>query len=154
MKQMVEQQSKRHKSSDSSSNTRGSREGSFNLNTMAGDEEDEVEEVRPSRSIGKDQAKRKRKAGTSSASSTTRFDVKSLSKLMVNEYATVSEQYSAQKGQNMTELLQMKKMEPKLKAAELEIRRMDQRQKDEALFLSTTDEDLKAVLRARWNIEF
>ncbi|GJU20692.1 hypothetical protein Tco_1154034 [Tanacetum coccineum] len=79
MKQRVEQQSKRHKSSDSLSNTRGSREGSFDLNTTAGDEEDEVEEVRPSRSIGRDRAKRKRKAGTSSASSTTRFDVKSLS---------------------------------------------------------------------------
>ncbi|GKF99286.1 hypothetical protein Tco_0298069, partial [Tanacetum coccineum] len=26
--------------------------------------------------------------------------------------------------------------------------------KDEALFLSTTGEDLKTVLRARWNIEF
>nr|GEV16706.1 exocyst complex component EXO70A1 [Tanacetum cinerariifolium] len=69
-----------------------------------------------------DRAERKRKARTSSASTTTGFDVKSLSKLMINEYAM---------------------------AAELEIRRMDQRQKDEALYLSTTDEDLKAVLRAR-----
>ncbi|GKC21004.1 hypothetical protein Tco_1023154, partial [Tanacetum coccineum] len=64
MKQMEEQHSKRHKSSDDSSfNTRGSWEGSFNFNNTIGDEEDEVEEVRPSRSIGRDRAKRKRKAG-------------------------------------------------------------------------------------------
>ncbi|GJY80156.1 hypothetical protein Tco_0492907 [Tanacetum coccineum] len=36
-----------------------------------------------------------------------------------------------------------------LMAAELEARRMDQRQKDEALYLSTTDEELKEVLGAR-----
>nr|GEW80953.1 hypothetical protein [Tanacetum cinerariifolium] len=123
-KQRDEQQSKRHKSSDDSSfNTRGSGEGSFNLNSMNGDEEDEVEEVRPSRPIIRDQAKRKGKAGTLSASSTTGVDVESLAKLMVNEYPTVSERYSVQKGQNMTELLQMEKMDLELKAEELAIQK-------------------------------
>nr|GFA77067.1 hypothetical protein [Tanacetum cinerariifolium] len=48
----------------------------------------------------------------------------------------------------MTELLEMKKMELELKAAELKIRRMDQRQNNEALYLSTTDEELKRVIKA------
>ncbi|GJZ49878.1 hypothetical protein Tco_0604068 [Tanacetum coccineum] len=62
--------SKRHKSSgDSSFNTRESREGSFTLNNTAGDEEDEVEEVRPSRPIIRDRAKRKGKTTMLSASS-------------------------------------------------------------------------------------
>ncbi|GKD46520.1 hypothetical protein Tco_1271165, partial [Tanacetum coccineum] len=52
--------------------------------------------------IGWDQAKRKWKAGTSSASSTTGFNVKSLAKLMVNEYAIVNDPYNVQKGQDMT----------------------------------------------------
>ncbi|GJS96219.1 hypothetical protein Tco_0803187 [Tanacetum coccineum] len=43
----------------------------------------------------------------------------------------------------------MLSMELELMAAELEARRMDQRQKDEALYLSTTDEELKEVLGAR-----
>ncbi|GJR48009.1 hypothetical protein Tco_1316112, partial [Tanacetum coccineum] len=115
-----EHKSKRYKSShDSTLNTRELGDGNFNLNNMVGDEEDEVQEVRLSRSIGKDQAKRKGKAGTSLASSTTGFDVESLAKLMVND------QYNVKKGQEMTELLHMKKMELELKAAELGIRRMD-----------------------------
>nr|GFA51908.1 hypothetical protein [Tanacetum cinerariifolium] len=81
----------------------------------------EYQDVRLSRPIGKDQAKRKEKAGTSLASSTTDFDVESLAKLMVKEYATVNDQYNVKKGQQMTGLLQMKKMELELKAAELEI---------------------------------
>ncbi|GJS41602.1 pullulanase 1, chloroplastic isoform X1 [Tanacetum coccineum] len=39
------------------SNTRDSGEGNFNLNSMTRDEEDEVHEVRPSRPMGRDQAK-------------------------------------------------------------------------------------------------
>ncbi|GJY44452.1 E3 ubiquitin protein ligase MIEL1 [Tanacetum coccineum] len=142
--------SKRHKSSgDSSFNTRGSREGNFTLNNTAGDEEDEVEEVRPSRPIIRDRAKRKGKTTTLSASSTTGLDVESLAKLMVNENPTVTEPYSVQKSQNMTKLLQMKMMELELKVEELAIRRMEQCQKDEALYLSTTDQELKAVLKER-----
>ncbi|GKB90095.1 hypothetical protein Tco_0962367 [Tanacetum coccineum] len=72
------------------------------------------------------------------------FDVESLAKLMVNENPTVTEPYSVQKGQNMTKLLQMKMMELELKVEELAIQRMEQRQKDEALYLSTTDQELKA----------
>ncbi|GJV79392.1 ribonuclease H-like domain-containing protein [Tanacetum coccineum] len=94
------------------------------------------------------------KAGTLSASSATGFDVESLAKLIVNDYEIVHKLYNAKKSQNMTELLQMKKMELELKAKELEIRQMDQRQKDEALYLSTTDEDLKAVVSVSWNIPF
>ncbi|GJZ49879.1 E3 ubiquitin protein ligase MIEL1 [Tanacetum coccineum] len=44
----------------------------------------------------------------------------------------------------MTKLLQMKMMELELKVEELAIQRMEQRQKDEALYLSTTDQELKA----------
>ncbi|GJU51929.1 protein YIPF6 [Tanacetum coccineum] len=148
--EFMKQSSKRHKSSDDSSfNTRRSGEDSFNLNNTAGDKEDEKEEVRPSRPINRDRAKRKGKVGTSSTSSTTGFDVESLAKLMVNEDAMVSEPCFVQKGQNMTELLQMKKMELELKSEELTIRRTEQRQKDETLYLSTTDEELKAMLRSR-----
>ncbi|GJU01878.1 hypothetical protein Tco_1112216 [Tanacetum coccineum] len=44
-----EHKSKRHKSSnDSSFNTRKSGEGGINMNSTTGDEEDEVQEVRPS----------------------------------------------------------------------------------------------------------
>ncbi|GJU79825.1 putative reverse transcriptase domain-containing protein [Tanacetum coccineum] len=141
--------SKRHKSSgDSSFNTRGSREGNFTLNNTAGDEEDEVEEVRPSRPIIRDRAKRKGKTTTLSASSTTGLDVESLAKLMVNENPTVTEPYSVQKSQNMTKLLQMKMMELELKVEELAIRRMEQCQKDEALYLSTTDQERRCMIRA------
>ncbi|GJY71368.1 hypothetical protein Tco_0475071 [Tanacetum coccineum] len=94
MKQREEQRSKGHKLNDDNSfNTRGSREDNFNLNTTAGDKEDEVEDVRPSCSIGKDRAKRKGIAGTSSTSSTTGFDAKSLAKLMVNDSSCVSADY-------------------------------------------------------------
>ncbi|GKC11580.1 hypothetical protein Tco_1008362, partial [Tanacetum coccineum] len=40
---------------------------------------------------------------------------------------------------------QLRKIELELKAAEVEIHRMDQRHKDEELYLSTNDEELKAV---------
>ncbi|GKC94007.1 hypothetical protein Tco_1159449 [Tanacetum coccineum] len=76
MRSREEKKSKRYKSSDESSfNMRESGEGNFNLNSTIGDEEDEVEEVRPSRPISKDLAKMKGKAGMSSKSSTTGFDV-------------------------------------------------------------------------------
>ncbi|GJX89733.1 RNA-directed DNA polymerase, eukaryota [Tanacetum coccineum] len=122
--------------------------GSFNLNNTTEDEDDEVQEVRPSHPIGRDQTKKKGKAGTPSVSSTAGFDVESLAKLMVND------PYNIQKGENMTELLQMKKMEMEFKAKELEIRQLDQRQKNETLYLSSTDEKLKEVVRARWNLTF
>ncbi|GJX47537.1 hypothetical protein Tco_0272727 [Tanacetum coccineum] len=80
-----EKKRKRYKSS-SNINTKESGECSFNLNTMAGDEEDEVEEVCRSRPIGTNQAKRKRKAETSSTSSIS-VDVEALA----NEYLMASE---------------------------------------------------------------
>ncbi|GKB52962.1 hypothetical protein Tco_0903715 [Tanacetum coccineum] len=96
---MKEEQSKRHKSSgDSSFNERGSEDGNFYLNSTVLDEEDEVEEVRPRSPIGRDRAKTREKAGTSATSSTTGFDVESLAKLMVKEYAIVTKPYSIQKG--------------------------------------------------------
>ncbi|GKE11784.1 hypothetical protein Tco_1415335, partial [Tanacetum coccineum] len=49
-----------------------------------GDEEDEVHEVRRSRPMGKDQAKKKAKAGSSSTGSANAFDVESLAKMMAN----------------------------------------------------------------------
>nr|GEY61239.1 hypothetical protein [Tanacetum cinerariifolium] len=155
MEKMEEHTSKRYNSgSNSSFNTRESGEGSFNLNITTRDEEDEVQEkedevqeVLSSRPMGRDQAKRKGKAGTSSTSSATSFDDEWLAKLMVNEYANVSGRYNVKKGQEMTELLQMKKKELEFKAAELKIQRMDQRQKDKALYLSTTDEELKRMMR-------
>ncbi|GJS42274.1 hypothetical protein Tco_0567317 [Tanacetum coccineum] len=94
LEEIQEEQSKRHKSSDDSSfNVRGSEDGNFYLNNTAGDEE-----VRPRRPIGRDRAKRREKAGTSATSSTTGFDVESLAKLMVKEYAIVTKPYSVQKG--------------------------------------------------------
>ncbi|GKB77298.1 pentatricopeptide repeat-containing protein, partial [Tanacetum coccineum] len=137
-----EKKNKRYKSSDSSSfNTKESGEGSINLNTTVGDEEDEVEEVCRPR-----QAKRKTKAG-SAASSSSSFDVEALAKMMANEYVMSSDSYNTQKNQEMSELLQIKKQELELKAAELEIQRMENRQRDKALYETTTDEELKARLR-------
>nr|GEZ33897.1 hypothetical protein [Tanacetum cinerariifolium] len=46
-------------------------------------------------------------------------------------------------------LLKIKKQELELKAAELEIRRMENRQRDEALYETTTDGTLKERLRQR-----
>nr|GEZ00952.1 hypothetical protein [Tanacetum cinerariifolium] len=51
-----------------------------------------------------------------------------LAKLMVNEYACVSDMHNVKKGKETTESLKMVKIELELKAAELEIRRMNQRQ--------------------------
>nr|GEV85464.1 hypothetical protein [Tanacetum cinerariifolium]GEV86943.1 hypothetical protein [Tanacetum cinerariifolium] len=107
--------------------TRRSHErATFNLNSTVGNEEDEVHEVCPSRPIGRDEAKRKEKAETSSTSLATDFDVKSLAKLMVNEYACVNDLYNVKKGEEI-------KMELELKAAELEIRRKNQRQTRSAI---------------------
>ncbi|GKD75602.1 hypothetical protein Tco_1333884 [Tanacetum coccineum] len=61
---------------------RESGDGNFNLNSTIRDKENEVQEVRRSRPIGRDHAKRKVIAETSSASSTNAFDVESLAKLM------------------------------------------------------------------------
>ncbi|GJZ71233.1 hypothetical protein Tco_0635084 [Tanacetum coccineum] len=77
------------------------------------------------------------------------FDVESLAKLMANEYAMANDQYNIQKGREMSKLLRIKKEELELKAVELEIRRLKNCQRDEALYFSTTDEDLKAILKAR-----
>ncbi|GJZ93684.1 hypothetical protein Tco_0665887 [Tanacetum coccineum] len=45
--------------------------------------------------------------------------------------------------------MELKKKELELKAAELKIRRLKKRQRDEAVYLSTTDEELNAILRQR-----
>ncbi|GJS54324.1 RNA-directed DNA polymerase, eukaryota, partial [Tanacetum coccineum] len=130
----------RYKSSDSSSfNTKDSGEGSINLNTTVGtEEENKVEEVRRPRPMGRDQAKRKIKAGSASLASS--FDVAELAKMMASEYVMASDPYNTQKKQEMPELLKIKNRELELKAAELEIRRMENRQSDEALYETTTDE--------------
>ncbi|GKB64941.1 hypothetical protein Tco_0921127 [Tanacetum coccineum] len=123
---MKEHTSKRYNSGDNRSSSKSShgqgprkeerKAGTPSTSSTNGfiDEEDEVHEVLPSRLMGRDQAKRKGKAGTSSTSSATSFDDKWLAKLMVNEYANVSGLYNVKKGQEMTELLQMKKMELEL----------------------------------------
>ncbi|GKF33913.1 RNA-directed DNA polymerase, eukaryota, partial [Tanacetum coccineum] len=84
MQEREDGNNKRYKSSDSSSfNTKELGEGSINLNTTVGDEdENEVEEVRRRKPMGRDQAKRKIKAG--SASSASSFDVEALSKMMAS----------------------------------------------------------------------
>nr|GEW52695.1 hypothetical protein [Tanacetum cinerariifolium] len=101
------------------------------------------------RPVGIDQAIRKSKVGTSSAGSANAFDMESFAKLMANEYAMANNPYNAQKGQEMTEVLRIKKQELEPKAAELEIQRLKNHQRDEALYLSTTDEGVKAILRQR-----
>ncbi|GJW72723.1 hypothetical protein Tco_0132093 [Tanacetum coccineum] len=147
MQEREDGNNKRYKSSDSSSfNTKELGEGSINLNTTVGDEdENEVEEVRRRKPMGRDQAKRKIKAG--SASSASSFDVEALSKMMASEYVMASDPYNVQKNQEMSELLKIKKQELELKAAELKIRRIENRQRDEALYETTTDEALKERLR-------
>nr|GEX04928.1 hypothetical protein [Tanacetum cinerariifolium] len=70
----------------------------------------------------------------SAASSTSSFDVKALAKMMASEYVMASDSYNIQKNQEMSELLQIKKQELELKAAELKIRRMENRQRNEALY--------------------
>ncbi|GJX17570.1 hypothetical protein Tco_0218402 [Tanacetum coccineum] len=120
LQEREDKKNKRYKSSDSISfNTKESREGSINLNTTVRDEEDEVEEVRRSRPIGRDQAKRKAKAGSSLAGSKNAFDVESFTKMMANEYVMASDPYNVQKSQQISELLQIKNKELKLKAVEL-----------------------------------
>ncbi|GKB44404.1 RNA-directed DNA polymerase, eukaryota [Tanacetum coccineum] len=149
MQKRDEKKNKRYKSSSSSSfNTRELGEGSINLNTTVGDEEDEVEELCRSRPIGRDQAKRKAKAG-SVAGSENAFDVESLAKMIDNEYVMASDPYNIQKSQDMSKLLRIKNKELELKVAELEIRRMKNRQIDEAFYETSTDEELKASLRHR-----
>ncbi|GKE20486.1 hypothetical protein Tco_1431998, partial [Tanacetum coccineum] len=132
-----------------------SREGNFNLNTMVEDEEDEVQEIRPSHPMSRDQAKRKGTWVTSSASSAAAgLNVEALARLMVNEYVVVNDRYNIQKGLNLTELLEIRMKELELKDRELRIREIDQRQKVEAIYLLTTDYELKRVIRARWKLTF
>nr|GEV36648.1 hypothetical protein [Tanacetum cinerariifolium] len=94
-------------------------------------------------------SKEESKSRVSSAGSTNAFDVESLTKLMANEYAMSIDPYNVQKGQELMELLWIKKQSLELKAAELKIRRLQYRQRDKALYLSITDEELKAILRQR-----
>ncbi|GJU91224.1 carbonyl reductase [NADPH] 1-like protein [Tanacetum coccineum] len=114
-------------------------EGSINLNTTIGSEDEneveEVEEVRRPRPMGRDQAKRKMKAGSTSSASS--FDVAELAKMMASEYVMASDPYNIQKKQEMSELLKIKNRELELKAAELEIRRMENRQRDEVVIETT-----------------
>nr|GEX06757.1 hypothetical protein [Tanacetum cinerariifolium] len=97
--------------------------------------------------IRTDQAKRKMKAG--SASSASSFDMEALAKMMASEYVMASDSYNIQKNQEMSELLKIKKQELELKAAKLEIRRMENRQRYEALYEMKTDEALKERLGQR-----
>ncbi|GKB95777.1 hypothetical protein Tco_0981914 [Tanacetum coccineum] len=72
MQKREEKKNKRYKPSDSNSfDTRESGEGSINLNSTVGDEKDKVLEVLLVCPIGRDQAKRKAKAGSSSADQKT-----------------------------------------------------------------------------------
>nr|GEW27509.1 hypothetical protein [Tanacetum cinerariifolium] len=142
---------KRYKSSGSSSfKTKDSGE-SINLNTTVESEDEneveEVEEVRRPKPMGRDQAKRKMKAGSTSSASS--FDVAELAKMMASDYVMASDPYNIRKKQEMSELLKIKNRELELKAAELEIRRMENRQRDKALYETTTDEALKETLRQR-----
>ncbi|GKA40222.1 hypothetical protein Tco_0732815 [Tanacetum coccineum] len=121
MQESEEKKNKRYKSSGSSSyNTRDSGEGSINLNTTVGDEEDEVEKVCQPRLMGRDQAKKKAKV-RSAAGSVNAFDVESLANMMANKYVMTSNPYNVQKSQGMLELLRIKSKELELKATELEI---------------------------------
>nr|GEU63164.1 hypothetical protein [Tanacetum cinerariifolium] len=102
MQAREEKKNKRYKSSGSSSfNMKESGEGSINLNTSVGDEEDEVEEVLRPRPMDRDQAKRKMKAG-SAGSSASSFDVEALAKMMASEYVMASDSYNIQKNQEMS----------------------------------------------------
>ncbi|GJW38891.1 hypothetical protein Tco_0064736 [Tanacetum coccineum] len=129
MQERQDGMNKRYKSSGSSSfNTKDSGEGSINLNTTAGtkdeNEMEKVQEVRRPKPMGRDQAKRKMKRGSTSSASS--FDVGELAKMMASEYVMLE-----------------------LKAAELKIRRMKNRQRDEALYETTIDGALKGRLRQR-----
>ncbi|GKA18554.1 RNA-directed DNA polymerase, eukaryota [Tanacetum coccineum] len=124
---------KRYKSNGSSSfNTKDLGEGSINLNTTVGTEDEnemeEVQEVRRPKPMGKDQAKRKMKRG--SASSASSFDARELAKMMASEYVMATNPYNTQRNQEMSELLKIKNRELELKAAELKIRRMENRQRN------------------------
>nr|GEX48670.1 glutathione S-transferase T3-like [Tanacetum cinerariifolium] len=66
-----------------------------------------------------------------------------------NEVEEVDDPYNTQKKQEMSELLKIKNRELELKAAEVKIRRMENRQRDEALYETTTDEALKERLMQR-----
>nr|GEX41530.1 phospholipase-like protein [Tanacetum cinerariifolium] len=152
MQERQDGMNKRYKSSGSSSfNTKDSGEGSINLNNTVGTEDEnemeEVQEVRRPKPMGRDQAKRKIKGG--SASSASSFDVRELAKMMAREYVMASDPYNTQKNQEMSKLLKIKNQELELKAVELEIRRVENRQRDEALYETTTDEALKERLRQR-----
>ncbi|GJT86569.1 hypothetical protein Tco_1068286 [Tanacetum coccineum] len=72
-----------------------------------------------------------------------------LAKMMASEYVMANDPYNTQKKQEMSELLKIKNRELELKAAELEIRRMENRQRDEALYETTIDEALNERLRQR-----
>ncbi|GJU09825.1 hypothetical protein Tco_1132221 [Tanacetum coccineum] len=70
-----------------------------------------------------------------------------LAKMMASKYVMASDSYNIQKNQEMSELLKIKKQELELKAAESEIRRLENHQRDETLYETMTDEELKARLR-------
>nr|GEV78362.1 hypothetical protein [Tanacetum cinerariifolium] len=102
----------------------------------------------------KDQAKRKGKVTMSSTSLAAGVDVEVLARLMVNENAMANDPYDVQKGENLTQLLEIKNMKLALKDREQKIREIVQRQKDEVIYMLTTDEELMSLIKARWNLTF
>ncbi|GJZ20945.1 hypothetical protein Tco_0557984 [Tanacetum coccineum] len=99
-----------------------------------GEEEEEVQEVQ--RPIDWDKAKKK--ATTSSASSTSGNE-EALATLMISEYAILNEPYLTTKIKDCAAFLEIRKKELELKQQKLAMRKYEQRQKDEMFYMHPTN---------------
>ncbi|GJV59415.1 hypothetical protein Tco_1465515 [Tanacetum coccineum] len=96
----------------------------------------------------RDEKKNKRYKSSSSSS----FNTRELGEGSINLNTTVCDEEDEVEElcrSYMSKLLRIKNKELELKVAELEIRRMKNRQIDEAFYETSTDEELKASLRHR-----
>ncbi|GJW58775.1 hypothetical protein Tco_0105506 [Tanacetum coccineum] len=100
-----------------------------------GEEEEEVQEVQ--RPIDWDKAKKK--AATSSASSTSGNE-EVLARLMISEYAILNEPYLTTKIKDCAAFLEIRKKELELKQQKLAMRKYEQRQKDEMFYMHPTNQ--------------
>ncbi|GJY46644.1 hypothetical protein Tco_0435707 [Tanacetum coccineum] len=154
---------KRYKSSGSSSFNPDYGNASINLNVDDGDEEeDEVQEVE--RLIGMDKAKGFKKKGAGASGSSATMNDEALARLMVFELAMHHKHSMAMKREERLAFLKIKKREVEIRERKLAIQEYKQCQKNIMFYMQpynhlTEDalkqmEDIRTGIKAKWNLPY
>ncbi|GJW60271.1 hypothetical protein Tco_0109606 [Tanacetum coccineum] len=146
--------SKRHKSSGSTSFNAESGDASINLNTNAGDnDEDDVYKIR--RIMGRDKARAVGKNKGSKASGSSTMNDDALARLMVTEM-------TAQEKEQHEAFLEIKRREAKCREREIAAQEYRQQQEDIRFYLQPYDhlteqmtmDEARAKIKAKYNLQY